>query len=143
MSTLIILVGLPGTGKSSWISQHSDNFIIISSNEIQDLVFGKAKSEQNNKTVEAYKIEIIQKSLEYGQNVIVDGHNLTKEDRQKILNIVPDNINKKAIYFPADLEKVIQRFKRSHDYKRDTITKMFKRLEIPSVDEGFDEVTII
>ena len=143
MSTLILLVGLPGTGKSSWIKDNASNFLVVSSEEIRECLFGRVKNDSNKTTVEAYKRDIIKSSLEYGQNVVVDDYNLSASERLKILRDAPIDTVKKAVYFTPNMNKLLRRFKNSHDITEEVLNKMSSNTDIPTKSEGYESITII
>ena len=50
MSTLYILIGLPGSGKSTWAAMQKD-CIVLSSDEYREKLFGDATDQAHNAEV--------------------------------------------------------------------------------------------
>jgi len=143
-----MLVGIPGSGKSTWRKLHHDNFIVLSTDDYIDRV---AMSNSISYT-EAFKDAIgrattamensIKDALSAKMNVIFDQTNVTRKTRAKKLKPFLDAGYKcDAYYFESkfSLEQVNElrtdKIIPSHIYYN-----MLHDLEIPSVEEGFDYV---
>lgn len=143
MADLYLMVGIPGSGKSTFIKEHMNkNFVRVSRDEIRFSLL----SENDNyfsKEFEVLKIfyKTINKNLAEGKTVVVDQTSLNPEARRKLLNQIKENYNKLfAIYMDTPLETCIKR-----NNKREgrecvpvyAIKNMYKKLKPPSLNEGF------
>lgn len=151
---IYVLIGLPGSGKSTWTrKQISDgkDYVIVSSDDIIEelgakdglnyseafkLYSGKATGMMKQKAREA---------LSSGKNVIWDQTNMTKKKRRGILQQVPDNYIKIAVDFDVDDKELFRRLedranKTGKRIPRDIVISMANSYEPPSRDEGFDKV---
>lgn len=139
MSNVIILVGLPGSGKSTICKEFPD-YIRIS----QDVLGSRDECEK------AMKI-----ALQYKKNIIVDRTNINKKQRSYFIKIAKmygvDNIT--AIYLDEHKDTCVSRIhnRKGHetikenlslDEKRNIVYNFSKSLEIPSLEEGFKTVVL-
>lgn len=124
MSTLYTLVGLPGCGKSTY-TQDKDA-VVISTDAIREELLGDANNQEQGNVIFAIAFKRIQNALKNGQDVIFDATNLTR------------NV---AVFIDTPKEVCIARQQqRDRVVPVDVIERMSKRLTVPTVEEGFDEV---
>lgn len=153
--TIIVMVGLPGSGKSTWrdrMTAASDvDWVIVSSDdEIErlasadgldytqgfDKYVGKATGIMKQKFREA---------VNKGKSIIWDQTNMTPKKRKGILNQIPDNYRKVAVVFEVD-DAELQ--KRLSNREKETgkhipphvIKSMAQSYVPPTKQEGFDEI---
>lgn len=76
--TLTMLCGLPGSGKSTYAKQLSDetNAIICNSDAIRRELFGNENLQENNDTVFKILHSRIKENLKSGHDVIYDATNI-------------------------------------------------------------------
>ncbi len=137
--TLIVLMGLPGTGKS-YVSEYlrqKYGFVILSGEEITTQLFGTEKV-SGKEYVQVYKI-IRQKAselLSQGKSVVIDGTNLKQMFRQQIYDEVKcDKLV--LIYLKTDDKTALDRIsKRQNSCSPETYDKFKSQIEEPSVDEN-------
>lgn len=86
---LVLLVGYPGCGKSTYSKKHFDKYVYI--NQDTD----KTKNNSINKVKEAVKEE---------KSIIIDNTNLSYEKRQEFINLVTDKYKIKIIVFDIPIE---------------------------------------
>ena len=145
---VLLCVGVPGSGKSTWISNHMDanNDIVISRDAIR---FALLQDDQDYFAVENQVREEFFKQIRdytadgYSNNVFIDATHLNRKSRKQILNCIKDNPYKIAVSFevPIDvaLERNAQRTGRAL-VPESAIHNMYARFEKPSFNEGFDEI---
>jgi predicted kinase len=95
-NALILLVGISGSGKSTWGKKFSqDNNITYLSSDEYRAKFGKNEDDQSvTPQVFAYLKRKVDELLSQGKSVMVDATNLTKRDRKDFL----DSANKTETY---------------------------------------------
>jgi predicted kinase len=156
---LIIPVGAPGTGKSTWIKQHLDettrDVVVLSSDDQIE-----AKGQAEGKTYsEVYAAGIDMKALESvmgGQlrtavaerkDIIVDRTNMRVKSRNRWMSQVPKHYVRIALVFELPLAILHQRlFARGvatgKTIPRQVVQDMLGSYEAPSLDE-FDVVAFM
>lgn len=151
---IIVLVGLPGSGKSTWIKNtlaKSDlDYVVVSSDdEIErmaaadgktyDDVFQKYIGRATGMMKQNFK-----DAVNNGRSIIWDQTNMSPKKRRGILQQVPSNYRKIAVAFEVDDEELNRRLtKRAETGKTippHVIKSMAKSYVPPSKAEGFDEV---
>ena len=155
---IIVLIGLPGSGKSTWtekmLSQTDTEYVIVSSDaEIEKLAaadnlsYDQAFDKYVGKATGIMK-QKFKDAVNKGKNIIWDQTNMNPKKRRGILNQVPDNYRKIAVAFEIDDEELQRRL----DHRSRTTGKtipdhvmksMAKSYVPPSKQEGFDEVYIM
>lgn len=142
MSKLILMVGIPGSGKSTWLYQNKKiNEFIISRDAIRFTLL-QENDDYFSKEDEVWETYVasIESLLKSGETVYADATHLNHGARLKLLkalDIIPDEIE--VIYFKVPLEiaqeRNAQRAGRAYVPPR-VITKMYLTLEEPQRYEG-------
>jgi len=107
MAKLIILCGLPGSGKSYYAAQlwrRENTFdeptaVVHSSDAIRKELFGDAGSQENNALVFETMHKRVKDDLRAGKTVIYDATNITRKSRRGIINMTTKTILLSAILF--------------------------------------------
>lgn len=151
---LYVMVGLPASGKSTYIDNISGDFVILSTDNFLEK---KAKELDSTYSI-VYKKYIseaekeLKNSLSFAvandKDIVWDQTNLRVKKRKTILNSVPKDYHKIAIEFfvPMDVieERLETRAKNTGKYVGFNIVKsMDSTREIITDDEPFDEHIII
>lgn len=86
-TSLVLLVGISGSGKSSFAQKHFEKYEIVSS----DICRGIVSNDENNQsaTNDAFEVFnfILSKRLQNGLLTVADATNIQQEARKKLLNI--------------------------------------------------------
>lgn len=148
---VMILVGPPLSGKSTWIRNNFPNTKVISRDEIvMELAgtrdYNKAFNEVDHKEVDkTLNSRLLQSNLD-GDSVIIDMTNMTSKRRMQTLNFFNDSFYKVAVIFPLLTDDEYQRrnTKRIKEENKDLPIQIIKRMissyQPISKDEGFDKV---
>lgn len=146
MSKLFIMMGAPGSGKTTWCKNNvPKNAAYISRDEIRFSII-KDKDSYFSKEKIVYNIFInkINEALESGLDVYADQTSLNAGSRKKLINALnkkPDEII--GIYFTTPLDIVLQRNAQRTGralVPEDVVVNMFNSLTRPTLDEGFTEI---
>ena len=153
MAKLIILCGLPGSGKSSYAEEfktiddtfYKGNTVIHSSDAIREELFGDPSFQGDNAKVFELMHKRVKADLQAGKTVIYDATNVTRKARRGAINLAhPTNDTIECHIVWAEPEECLRR-----DSLRDrkvgpaVIDKMLRRWQSPWVDEGFTQIKVI
>lgn len=141
----IMLVGIPGSGKSTHAKclARNANAIHLSSDAIRGELYGNEATQGNPSEVFEIMHKRTLEALANGNNVIYDATNITRRDRASILSKIPKYVKAECHIVWAPIETCIERdSKRERSVGKDVIDKMLKRFQAPYYDEGFDNIEI-
>jgi predicted kinase len=151
MAKLIILMGLPGSGKSTYAAYlfakehaYSEAGVVIhSSDAIREELFGDPGSQEDNSRVFEIMHRRTKEALRKGMTVIYDATNISRKARKAAINLASedDKIEGHIVWAPINI--CIERDKkRSRTVGEAVIDKMVRRWQSPWHDEGFDNLYI-
>lgn len=150
---LIILCGIPASGKSTWVKMHKDSISkttkVVSRDKIRFSLLKEGEGYfSKEKQVFNTFIEEIKKGLIENEVTIADATHLNENSRRKLLNALGTslkNIETDALFIKVNLETALER--NSHRAGRalvpeDSIKNMYLTLTPPTLEEGFNKVYI-
>lgn len=144
--TLTVLVGLPGSGKSTYAKQKiEDNptTVWLSSDSIREKLYGDASCQKDPAKVFEIMQEEALNALDSGFDVIYDATSITRKSRAAIMDKVPKHVRKECVIVWAPIEVCIERDEaRDRTVGPEVIDKMLRRFEAPFYDEGFDKIKV-
>lgn len=146
MIKITMLCGLPGSGKSTWANQNKrESTIILSSDKIREELFGAEEIQGNPKQVFNLLYKRAEEALEQEKNVIIDSTNLSRANREKFIKrFYPLADCLSIIIFLESAEECIERQKkRDRKVPASVIRRMYQQMEMPTFDEGWDEIKIM
>jgi predicted kinase len=133
---VIVLMGLPGSGKSSFYRKHFEGTHVHVSKDLM----GKKK----NKSLKQEKL--ISDCLSNRKSIVVDNMNLKREEREKIISLARKfGARVELYYFPLSVQ---ESFERNAGPNRTEVPPVAiytaqKILEEPRENEDFDSVHVI
>lgn len=150
MAKLTLLMGCPGSGKSTWASNHLDkNTVIISRDDVRfDMV--SEDEEYFSKEKEVFKefIRNINLTIECGYDVFADATHLNEASRNKLIRSISvpvDEIN--IVWIKTDLNIALERNENRKGTRayvpRGVIRRMFYQMTPPSFEEGFKNIYVV
>lgn len=144
---LILLVGPPGCGKSTYAKKYIEEYsgtIHLSSDEIRAEIYGDASIQTDPWRVFAIMQSRAVAALKDGKNVVYDATNMTRKDRAGIIAVCPKFTKIECHIVWAPIETCIERdTARQRTVGKDVIDRMLKRFQAPYYDEGIDEIEVI
>ena len=141
---VVLAIGLPGSGKSSWFKRH--NIRALSSDLLRDLLFDDPTEQRYQDLVfsnlrSMLKARMIaRRSLNY-----VDATNLTPHDRHTWIKMARDyGYDIHAVFFDVPLEVCMERNQRRHRVvPEDVMRRMAAKFRPPTFEEGFSKITVV
>lgn len=142
---LILLVGIPGSGKTTYARKNmDDNTIHLSSDAIRKELYGDEAIQGDPAEVFSLMQSRAIESLNEGKDVWYDATNVTRKDRASIINVCPKFAKIEAYIIWASIEECIKRdASRDRTVGKEVIDKMLKRFQAVYYDEGIDEIKVI
>ncbi len=141
---VILAVGLPGSGKSSWFKRH--NITPLSSDLLRSLLFDDPAEQRFQDLVFSNLRSMLKARLIAHRPLnYVDATNLTPQERQNWIKLAKDfGYEVQAVFFDVPLEVCIERHsRRNRLVPEDVMRKMSAKLKAPTFDEGFSKITVV
>lgn len=150
--TLYILIGVPGSGKSTYAEElfqkNERGTALVSSDQIRKSLYGNESCQDNPKKVFAIAHQATIDQLTRGYDVIFDATNIYARDREDLILKVCFEVKKPvrfvAIYFDTPISECIKRQDlRERKVPTKVIEKMGRQMEKPTFQEGFDIIQTV
>ena len=147
MAALNIMIGFPGSGKSSYAKKYllTNNSVYLSSDDIRIELYGFEDQTHNTEVFERMKRETLM-ALQNDFDVVYDATNLSKKRRRDIIKsakMCDAEVNAYLCCTPINiiLERNITRQERQLPW--DKLVQMIQSIEPPMYYEGFDNIYLI
>lgn len=150
---VIILVGPPMSGKSTWVKNNSKDHLVLSRDQ---LILDMAKTNNYN---EAYKLVDKDKinqtfenqrrlAIKSGKDIILDLTHMSQKSRRKSLAGIPKEMKRTAIVFLVGYETLLKRNtirsqSENKEIPKHILENMMGQFSMPMKSEGFDEIEYI
>jgi predicted kinase len=142
--SVILAIGLPGSGKSSWFKRH--NITPLSSDLLRALLFDDPTEQRFQDLIfsnlrSMLKARLIaRRPLNY-----VDATNLTPHERQSWIKLARDyGYEVQAVFFDVPLEVCLERNQRRQRVVTENVMRrMSAKLRAPTFEEGFAKITVV
>ena len=144
-----MLVGVPTAGKSTFSNDPKyKDYIRVSSDDILQEVAKERQQSYNTvfkgniRFAQIAMMKVLRKAIEDGKSIIWDQTNTSKKQRKEKLKHIPAHYKKTAVYFIVDLKTALQRNTQRPGkvIPPEVLEKMIKEYELPTLEEGFDEI---
>lgn len=137
--TLYTMIGLPGSGKSTFASNHPE-CIVVSTDAIRGELFGDESEQKDGKLVFDVAYARLAQAVEAGQDAIFDATNLQRKYRKKIFQMFPKAYHVAVfVNTPVDVCKE-RNAKRDRVVPEMVIDRMASSLNPPTIAEGFKKI---
>lgn len=140
MKQVVLLRGLPGSGKSTWaaefVREHAD-WKRINKDSLRDMLDGGAWSRGNEKFVLAARDLLIVEALVQGYHVIVDDTNLDPKHEKRIREISKGiaTVQINDAFLEVSLDECIARdLKRPNSVGEQVIRRMYNQYLAPKIE---------
>ncbi len=142
--TVVLAIGLPGSGKSSWFKRH--NIHPLSSDLLRELLFDDAQEQRFQDLVFSNLRSMLKARLIARRPMnYVDATNLTPQDRHSWIKLAKDyGYDVQGVFFDVPLEVCLDRHqRRGRAVPEDIMRKMAGKLKPPTFEEGFSKITVV
>jgi predicted kinase len=141
---VVLAIGLPGSGKSSWFKRH--NIVPLSSDMVRSLLFDDVREQRFQDLVFSNLRSMLKARLIAKRPTnYVDATNLTPQERQHWIKLAKDyQYEVQAVFFDVPLEVCIERHqRRDRVIPEDVMRRMSAKLKPPTFEEGFAKITVV
>ena len=141
---VVLAIGLPGSGKSSWFKRH--NVVPLSSDMVRSLLFDDVREQRFQDLVFSNLRSMLKARLIAKRPTnYVDATNLTPQERQHWIKLAKDyGYEVHAVFFDVPLEVCIERHqRRDRVVPEDVMRRMAAKLKPPAFEEGFAKITVV
>lgn len=144
-----ILVGVPGSGKSTWVEKHKTPGTIICSTDNYIESYAKEVNKTYSDVFAEYIAVATSRMLddlvyakEYDFNVIWDQSNVSVKTRAKKIKMLPQYKKIAVVFSIPEKEEHIRRLESrpGKDISYHAVARMIKQFVVPTIEEGFDEI---
>jgi predicted kinase len=141
---VVLAIGLPGSGKSSWFKRHSIR--PLSSDMLRELLFDDAHEQRFQDLIFSNLRSMLKARLIARRPMnYVDATNLTPQDRHSWIKLAKDyGYDVQGVFFDVPLEICLERnHKRTRTVEDDVMRRMAAKLKAPTFEEGFSKITMV
>ncbi len=146
MATLYVMIGIPGSGKSTYAKKLSKEIgcNVYSSDEIRKELCGDQQNLKNDKEVWKLLKSRMREDLLNGKDCIVDATNISKKKRFAYFEYIKDvPCEKVAVLVDTPFEECLKRNKerpKEQFVPYPAICNLRKAYQEPTLDEGFNKI---
>jgi len=142
MTKFIMMIGLPGSGKSAWADKQAIK--VFSSDTMREEYYGDASYQGDNQLIFDLLHKRIIENLQAGNSSIMDATNLNSKKRRYFLNKIANlDVEKIAVVVAKPIEQCIENDAiRKRHVPQYVIERMRKSFQIPMLQEGFDKIEL-
>lgn len=141
---VVLAIGLPGSGKSSWFKRHE--ITALSSDMVRQLLFDDPTEQRFQDLVFSNLRSMLKARLIARRPMnYVDATNLSPHDRHTWIKMARDyGYDVHAVFFDVPLEVCMERNQRRHrTVPEDVMRRMGAKLRPPTFEEGFSKITVV
>ena len=150
MNKLYVLVGVPGSGKSTWVNNQewANDCVYVSTDQFVEeyaTLVGKTYSDVFNEympTAVEKMIDAVNKAKDAGKDIIWDQTSTTVQSRARKFKMLPDYYAVAVVFLTPPLGELKQRLasRPGKVIPLDIVDNMVANFATPTVDEGFKEI---
>lgn len=153
MTKFIMVIGLPGSGKDTWIKDFlngsDEPFEVFSSDEIRGELYGDESTQGNPAQVFEIMNKRARGALLMGKNVVYNATNLEVRYRDSIMSLIEPmkDVMKYAVIIATTYEQCLVNNRKRRDeggrfVPEEVIKKMYYHYEPPHYFEGFNRIEV-
>ena len=144
MTTLYIMIGIPGAGKTTYAKNSLSHAEYIGADALRKEFYGKELTLRGYRKIHRIMLERAKESLLQGKDTVIDCANLSVKARKRYHGILTPNDRMIAVYVHTTLRQAfVNNRSRSRQVPRLGILFMRLRLRRPCITEGFSEIILV
>lgn len=146
MAKLYVMVGLPGSGKTTYAnSLKGKNIKVFSSDLIRKELYGDESIQGDNNLIFRILESRIEEHLAYGDDAVHDATNLREQNREKIIRrFRHTGCELIAVNMLTDYDTCVRRnFGRDRKVPKEVIERMNKGYTRAKLGEGWDKIIFV
>lgn len=144
-SWVTVMCGMPGSGKNTWVEKNWSGPIVEMDAIRKRLKISPLDKDAQGEVIQAADEEL-RVSLRKKEDVLWNATNLTKQQREKVIDLALQYRAKiRIVYVDCPIEEVLQRNKEREEDKQiktSIIERMYKKLEVPTIAECHELIVI-
>ena len=143
---VIMTVGLPGSGKSTWANEKAfiDGYKVFSSDQMRVKMFGDINYQKKNGELFAEIYKEIKEAVEKGENVILDATNIDSKKRIEFINRLDgiDCVKTARIFALPFTNCLYNNWMRFRKVPFEAMERMYRHWQTPFYFEGWDNIEV-
>ena len=141
---LIATVGIPGSGKTTWLDRHLGAELIVSMDRMRSIALGDASDQTQNELIYRQSLTALARALERGKRVVFDATSYDRERRESLRSLAQRaGAHLIMLYFDVSLDEAFRRnARRARKVPSEVVRRAYRQLEPPRPDEA-DAVLLI
>ena len=150
MNKFIMVIGLPASGKDTWIEQFlkasNEKWTVLSSDKMREELYGNEAIQGDPQEVFGKLNKKLKSALMRGENIIYNATNIKVKDRRPALKLVKTQKDYMVygIIIATTLPQCYQNNrKRERQVPQNVIKKMYYHYEPPHPFEGFNKIEVV
>ena len=143
-NTLVVLVGVPGSGKTTFAKLLKNGGMVhVSTDEIREEILGSASDQSQGDKVFAIAYKRMQDAGKEKKDCVFDATSRTVKDRKVLIDKAKGYFDFVICYYSnTDLQTCLKRNQeRERPVPQEVIERMWRQLQKPTLSEGFDYVS--
>ena len=141
---VVLSIGLPGSGKSTWFKRH--NILPLSSDMVRILLFDDVTEQRHQDLVFSTLRSMLRARLVARRpSNYLDATNLSPHERRSWIKLAHDfGYEAHAVFFDVPPEVCMERNRRrERNVPEDVMMRMASKLRPPKFEEGFAKITVV
>ena len=147
------LIGVPGAGKSTWITKQewAKDCIVVSTDEFVE-AYAKQQGKTYNEVFDAYMSLAVQlmadkvvKARQEGKDIIWDQTSMSIKSRKRKFNMLRDYEHIAIVFKTPEPDELKRRLdsRPGKNIPDHVMKSMMDNFDMPTTDEGFSEIVVL
>ena len=147
------LIGVPGAGKSTWITKQewAKDCVVVSTDEFVE-AYAKQQGKTYNEVFDAYMSLAVQlmadkvvKARQAGKDIIWDQTSMSEKSRKRKFNMLRDYEHIAVVFKTPEPDELKRRLdsRPGKNIPDHVMKSMMDNFDMPTTDEGFIEIVVL